>query len=118
MSCYGLKPLGKDIVNIFKLCARLPKIAQPSTVNLDQDMHSAGSGQQHPAASAHNTWLSFCTEHKLHFLHRAAGQGSVCNVTKGANIHDGGVHDHVPSWWAPPFHMHLNLLVCALLALI
>ena len=64
MSCYGLQLFGKDIVNILigwahKLCARLHKIAQPTTVNLDQDMHSVWSRQQRPAASAPNTWLSF-----------------------------------------------------------
>ena len=118
MSCYGLKLFGKDIVNIFKHCARLLKIAQPSIVNLDQDMHSAqctdSNVQEHlpptpGSPSALSTNCTFCT-------HTVAGQRSVCNVTIGANIHDGGVHDQVPSWRAPPFHMHLNLLVRALLA--
>ena len=41
------------------LCQTTQNRTTHYTVNLDQDMHNAGSRQQRPAASAPNTWLSF-----------------------------------------------------------
>ena len=38
--------------------------------------------QQHLPPTPGSPSPQFCTEHKLHFLHTAAGQHSVCNVTR------------------------------------